>query len=179
MATTYTAASEAELKLLKEMIRLPCHEPLVTEKIQVALTMCHPDLDETGMPKAPAITHSGNGVMAKCRLVAPLDYLWMHQDVMIMVDAWRWKELGRATRLAVLDHELTHVSVLVDAHGNAKRHPGSAKQVKLILRKDDWTLTGFADVIKRHEGAALEAQSLQNLGTTLRQMNLPGLVDAA
>lgn len=177
MATRYTGPSDADETLLKEMIRLPCHEALVKDKIAVALVMAHPDLDDTGMPKADAVKHAGHAVVAKCRLVTPLDYLLMHRDIIILVDAWRWEDLKRKQRLALLDHELTHIEVPVDADGNARRHPGSAKQVMLRLRPDDWFLTGFADVIQRHGTAALEAQSLTTLGAQYRQMNLPGLND--
>lgn len=84
-------------------------------------------------------------------------------DVVIELDGHVWETLPAVTRLALVDHELTHLVLLKDTDDRPK--VDDIGRPKFKLRPDDWTLTGFASVIARHGRHALEYQSVARINS--------------
>ncbi len=82
-------------------------------------------------------------------------------DVVIELDGHVWESLPKLTRLALIDHELTHLVLVTDTDGKPK--VDDLGRPKFKLRPDDWMLTGFASVISRHGRHALEYQSVTRI----------------
>src|SRR3989304_1073422 len=64
-------------------------------------------------------------------------------------------EPARAVKVALLDHELTHLQCKLDRDGVTKRREDGS--VLIHVKPDDFALNGFYDVILRHRGRSVES----------------------
>lgn len=142
------------------------HPALVKERVRVGLLMVHPDVGVDGTPKSPALKFAGSGVTAKIAIASVRERLLANVDAVLQIDAWRWDTLSEEQQAALIDHELEHLEIKVDADGITERHEGG--RPKLRTRPDDWVLTGFESVVERHGKNALEWQALRNVGEQLQ-----------
>jgi len=137
------------------------HKELVDLGVRVGVLMTWPDMDQNGNPKGAAVMHGGHPAAALCKIQNGKNRALHGWDVLIEVDAHLYEdELEDVQRLALWDHELTHVQIVTKG-GQPELHDDG--RPKLTARKDDWFLTGFYEVVQRHKEAALEARSLANV----------------
>ena len=149
MSKTYKMPDMGEVGVLVTAMG-KWHKELIAEKINVVLLMVD---NATGH----AITHAGHPVAAKVCIVSCRDHVYTGADAIIEIDAGHWADLTPKQALALIDHELTHLEVQKSDHGVKRWDDGRAK---LGTRPDDWYLTGFAEVIRRHGDDAIEATAL-------------------
>jgi hypothetical protein len=148
----------------------------------------HPDLDAAGVtigvlmasnPDGGAVKVGGHEAAAAIRVTNPRDRLQGMPDCSLLIDADRWEGLEDGERRALLDHELCHPVPRPlppdpdDPDAPARFLLDDAGRPKLKTRKDDWCLTGFAEVVERHGRHALEAQAVRSLATRFRQELFP------
>lgn len=60
-------------------------------------------------------------------------------------------------RLALLDHELTHLEVV--EQGGKFKVTGDGRP-KIYMRPDDWTFTGFKEIVERHGTESYEYEEV-------------------
>jgi hypothetical protein len=82
-------------------------------------------------------------------------------DALIEIDNPQWKILSPQCKKALIDHEITHLVLKLGKNGEPKLDDLDRPIVG--TRPDDFTLTGFLEVIKRHGNAALEYQSVTRI----------------
>lgn len=82
-------------------------------------------------------------------------------DLEINIDGLTWDSIPERSKLALLDHELTHVVISKDKQG-APRQDDLGHYV-FKLRPDDYTINGHFAVVERHGQFALEAQNLTRI----------------
>lgn len=128
------------------------HQALHDAKVRVGILYAE---SEDG----PAIKKGGYAVLA---LVGPLSLKWRvltDLDALITIDKTQWDELEDDSKVAVLDHELSHLDVVTEDNGfggtRIKRDDIGRPKLKTI--DGDWNGgDGFIEVIKRHGEAAIE-----------------------
>ena len=141
---------------------LEAHPELTKYRVRIAVLMVWPNIDEkTGKPKGSALKHHGVPAVATVTLVNKEWRILGGFDVVIKVDAYEWCLLLEESQLALMDHELTHIEIAFDEDGNPQAHDDGG--MKLYLRPEDWVLTGFAAVIKRHGRHAVEAAAFRHV----------------
>jgi Putative phage metallopeptidase len=74
------------------------------------------------------------------------------------VDGDKCDEWQDAELLALMDHELTHVKLVIDEQGALVRD--DVNRPKLKLRKHDWQNGGFYSVAKKHKDMARDVQAI-------------------
>lgn len=79
-------------------------------------------------------------------------------DALLTIDGIAWHELGPAARVALLDHELTHLE-LCEKDGTVARD--DLRRPKLKLRLHDVEIGGFREVMGRHREHALEVMQVR------------------
>lgn len=126
------------------------------------------EVDERGVPTGPAITHAGHPAAGKVHIVSPADHVLVGADAVIQVDAHHWSELTSAQQMALLDHELEHLVFSRNSKGQLAVHADG--RVKLVTRQDDWLLTGFVLIVRRHGDDAIEAMALAATVTGIKQL---------
>lgn len=164
MPTTYQTADDDVLDLLAAVMR-ESHPRLVEAGVKVGVTMAL-------NPDGPAIRHGGYEALAQIKVVSLKDRLRKGIDAEMFVDESEWNRLDDDQREALLDHELSHLSLawLTAKQLAALRHDNPEAPAwklddlgrpKLKSVPGDWNAgDGFAAVVERHGRAAVEFLNL-------------------
>ncbi|MBK8270197.1 MAG: hypothetical protein IPK83_18620 [Planctomycetes bacterium] len=116
------------------------HEELKECDAKIAIVLVESD---TGH----AITHGGYRAYAKVRIATGLERSLQpgreRFDAVIQIDALVWEKLKHEISVALIDHELSHISFTGEQHDDTRP--------KLKMRKGDWNIgDGFEAVLNRH-----------------------------
>jgi len=125
----------------------------------------------------PTLMHHGAPALAKVRAMPTPFRAHGLGDVELLVDGDRWKRLGKPTRYAVLDHELTHVELVFDDAGRLQRD--DCGRPKVQIRPHDWQFGWFAEVAERHGTASIEVQQASMIQANAGQLLFPGMGEPA
>jgi len=158
------------MELLTDVLRR-YHEELLQVEVRIGCTMVRPAKDRDGRPKGPAISKAGVTCTACIWLTTARDRIHMPYEAIIEIDADRWDTLSERERKALLDHEVTHLVLQKDKTGGPVTDDDL--RPRLRTRPDEWTLTGFAEVVNRHGESALEWQAIQTLVDRYGQLLFP------
>jgi PHD/YefM family antitoxin component YafN of YafNO toxin-antitoxin module len=158
MPKTYLKPDVAVKKLLTDVIK-KIHPEL--ENLRIGLVMVEPNRDAEGNRTGHAITRMGTPVVAKISKVSIEKRVHTPFEAIVLIDAERWESMRDDQQKALLDHELTHLELVRDEAGKVVQDDDLRPKIR--LRPDDWVLTGFLDVVKRHGDAAVEYQAIRDL----------------
>lgn len=166
----------------------------VTELLDRAMREFHPDLAEHGVrvgvlmaasdTDAPAVKAHGYAAVASVRVVPLKDRLTKGYDAELVLDRDHWLRINARRKLALLDHELTHLEVKRRAVKMPKGYQGDPVTVvdtddlgrpKLRTRKGDVCAgDGFKEVVARHGDDADEFDALQRAYAILSEAKAAG-----
>ena len=162
---TFKANAGPEIEALILEVRDRYHHELVKADVTIDAIMAASDGDE------PAVKHHGYpaaAVIRKNNLEGRLKGL---KDATITFDHAVWNGLDDKQRVALIDHELTHLEVVYDSEGAIKYD--DAGRPKLSLRPHDFELGIFNSVIRRHGAASMDLRSLEIAAEKFTQASLP------
>ncbi len=176
--TFWKAEANSDVHLMINQAMLNWHKELNQYKVKVGVIFAYSDNVEK-----PAVKHGGYPAIASVRLVTGKDRVIKDFEVEMLVDASAWKSLSSESKLAVIDHELAHVSLKKkkvkkskdkDKDKEAvseKQHEDAEEEVVLDdhnrpvlkLKKGDWNVgDGFSDVVSRHGKNAIEYLNIKS-----------------
>ena len=89
-----------------------------------------------------------NGVVKYGRTLNLGDYNSKRADAEIIVDKYLWDEMTHRQRLALIDHEITHLEFQKDEDGYLKTD--DLGRPKLKLRRHDFCIEGFSVIARRY-----------------------------
>jgi hypothetical protein len=148
------------------------HKLLKDEGVQLGVLMA---INGDG----PAVKHGGYPAMATIRVVPLKDRVTKEYDAELLIDEKEWNQLKPEHRLALCDHELTHLELATEKEsGEVKRD--DLGRPKLKTRKGDWNGgDGFAEVVERHGDFAVEFLNAQRAFTRAKAASKrkPSLLD--
>ncbi len=153
----------------------------VTALAAKVLNQWHPDLRDLGVrvqllfavsdTDTPAVKHGGYPALATVRIVPLKDRLTKGYDAEMLVCRTNWQDMSGPQRMALLDHELSHIDPVKKEVKQPKGYEGEPQyftplddlgRPKLKLKPGDWCAgDGFADVVARHGDAAAEFEGLR------------------
>ena len=143
------------------------HPELATHEVTVAAQLCSPTEKESlkaekeGRAPQP-LKLNGWPCHATVRKTNAQQRLGGMADALITLDALHWGTLDEAERIALLDHELTHLTVAKGKEGFPKSD--DAGRPVLSMRLHDWQLGGgFREVAHRHQQAAPEVVAFREV----------------
>ncbi len=146
------------------------HGDLHKSGCTVDVLMASPTTSEQGEVESAPLKKNGYPCVALIKIVGLADRVAGLSDVMLKIDAEKWKEMSMKQKDALIDHELTHLIVKTDKDGNAKRD--DQDRPKLQMKRHDYELGIFTDVIRRHERDSVDYQAFDAIAKTIGQMNL-------
>ena len=120
--------------------------------VEFAVLMAHAKRDKNGKPKGSALKLGGYACLATVRITSLADRVAGLADVVITIDGDRWQDLPQRSRIAVLDHELTHLDLGDEIDYDDAGRP------KIKMRKHDHQFGWFDSVVRRHGIHAIEWQ---------------------
>jgi hypothetical protein len=110
-------------------------------------------------PDGPALRHGGDPVVALVRVLSLKWRVLTSHDALLEIDQTKWEDLDDDSRLALVDHELSHVDTVEKdgPMGGTVLQRDDIGRPKLRTVDGDWLGSdGFLHVIARHGEAALE-----------------------
>lgn len=167
MPKLYNKPDDAARALLAQA--MAHHDDLAAAGVRVGVVMVDPARSETGEPTGPAL--GSHHTWADVRLVGRRQRVYTPLDMLIDVDAVRWHELDDPKRVALLDHELTHVEVARGDEGQVIMDVDGRPKLRMI--EDDYLLSGFYAVAERHGADAMEVVGARGLWDKGRQLLFP------
>lgn len=162
MATTYTKADPGEEKFILGVMKY--YHPKLSE---AGVTL---DILFAANPAGGAVKHNGHRCAAKIKKTSLEDRVAGKSDAVLIIDAERWKRSSSRERTALMDHELTHLQLSFMPRTTIVNRDDIGRPV-LRLRKDDWCLTGFGEVVQRHGVNAVEGQMVAVVKRRLEQLS--------
>jgi hypothetical protein len=115
------------------------------------------------------LNHQGYPAAAVVRITPVKDRALGVADATIIVDRCGWLALSARQRDAVIDHELTHLTRVVD-EDSEEPQVDAVERPKLTMRKHDHQFGWFDEVAKRHREASPEVRQARALMTTSGQL---------
>jgi hypothetical protein len=149
---------QAESSTIVELlcvVRAKWHPHLADVAIDV-LTVC--EYDEESGEELPCLKHHGYPAAATIKVMSHERRAQGAGDALLTIDAIAWHALAYLARVALLDHELTHVE-LVKKDGAVALD--DLRRPKLKLRLHDIKIEGFESVMARHREHALETMAVR------------------
>lgn len=161
--TTYVQADETVLALVA-MAMGQYHQRLQAIGLTYNVLMAHAPEGDDGEPDGPALKQHGAPALALIKINSLKHRAHGLADVEIVLDGDQWPEFSRAKRLAILDHELTHIepTMKFDDLGRPK----------LTMRQHDFQVGWFFDVAQRHGGESVEVEQFKTATYEFAQLNL-------
>jgi hypothetical protein len=162
MKTVYEKAGQSIRDLVYSVME-QYHPELHQLEPEVAVLIVR-KLDEDGEAYHALKCH-GAEAAATIRVTSRRRRVLVDFDLEINIDGLTWDSIPERSKLALLDHELTHVVISKDKQG-APRQDDLGHYV-FKLRPDDYAINGHFSVMERHGQFALEAQNLQRIHTRM------------
>lgn len=98
------------------------------------------------------------------------------KDASITFDKWRFEEMSEEKQVALIDHELHHLSIAYDKNGRVKLD--TLGRPKLKMRLHDVQFGWFTRIAERHGEASVERMQARVLAEEYGQLLFPWAADA-
>jgi hypothetical protein len=160
MSTIYRMASDEE-SLLVTTAMTRWHELLRDAQVKVGMVFAH---NEDG----GAVKHGGYNAAATIKPLSLKERVIKGYDAEMLIDEDHWDSMDERGRLALIDHELSHIQPVPKTDAEMKKDPSTPwkrddiGRPKLRSRKGDWNAgDGFKCVVERHGENAIEFTNLR------------------
>jgi len=158
MGQTYTKADEG-VRLVVASAMGDYHGDLVEAGVRVS-TLMVAEYDEESGDVLPTLKHQGYAAGATIKASSLKERALGIGDALLVIDTHTWDALDKAGRVALIDHELEHLQVLLDQGGGGAKVDDLGRP-KLKLRLHDWQMGGFTSIARRHGLSAPEVQAVR------------------
>lgn len=167
MTTFYTKPESDVLVLIRETMH-SYHQRLEAVDLKLSVLMAHTVEGDTGeMPSA--LKHHGYPALAITKILDLKHRAHGLGDAELLIDAGKWELLSKRGRVALLDHELTHLEpVLKD--GMIVRD--DLRRPKLQMRLHDIEIGAFTEVAARHGEESIERQQYDRYVEIMSQIEM-------
>lgn len=171
---TYTKADKSVERLAAELLaKYDTHHPLVNAEVKIDLIFAHGARDEKDNLTGDAITHQGRRAFGLAKITNLKDRVMGRGDAEIQLDADYWPTITDDQQAALLDHELHHLQLKTDKHGNVKYDDHGRPMLK--MRKHDVEFGWFSVIAQRHGKASIEQRQAAMLMEVNGQFYWPDL----
>jgi len=175
MPVLYSMPDSDDVTLLARALA-DWHKPLadVGARVQILFASADPESETQTAP----VKHGGYPARATIRVVPTKDRLTKGYDAEMLVDRDWWGGARESRRVALLDHELSHLELVLTKDGQPAYD--DLNRPRLKLRKGDYASSdGFFEVIARHGDEAAEFESLSDCWKLAERAKLGELPAAA
>lgn len=171
----YTPARQSVKDLAAQILcATEMHKPLLDARVKIDFVEARACEDpETHKKLDVPITIRGRKAFGLTRVIGPKDRVMGRGDVEVTIDADYWDDLTELQQMALLDHELTHISIKLDKRGIVRDDAG---RPKINLRLHDIEVGWFNVVALRHGAASQERIQAKSIVDVCGQYYFPQFV---
>lgn len=157
MATTYSVPDDTDwsVTLLAQVMK-EHHAHLVDAEAQVGILMA-------SNSSGPAVKHGGYPASATIKVISLRDRVRKNIDAEITIDQEVWDALSKEQQAALLDHELSHLKLVIDSNSETEevKRDDIGRPKMRIVKADHNVGDMFASVIERHGPNAIEFEAIR------------------
>jgi hypothetical protein len=133
------------------------HYPdLAQANVSVGCLQANAKVKKNGMKAGPALKHHGWPAAAIIAINPEKKRVEGLPDATITIDGDRWPTWDAQQQVALIDHELFHLTLARDKYGEVRED--SLGRPKLKMRPHDWETSGFKAIAERHGEASFEVK---------------------
>lgn len=170
MAKIYESADKDALDRLGSIIKSH-HPELADNGVTIGVVYVSSDAEEEGQGTS-VLKVGGYPAQATAKITTPLERSQGMADGIIQIDKRIWSKKTSAQKDALLDHEITHFNVKLDA--NDALLTDTNDRPKLVMRKHDRQLGWFDEIATRHGKDSPEVEQATEFVKGAGQTYLPG-----
>jgi Putative phage metallopeptidase len=152
MGVTYELVDVTVNRLISEVLAQPPHSDLGSAEVTIQAVFAN-NVGEDGN-LCQAVKVHGYPAVAKIQVTSLIDRVYGSADAKLTICHYSWSKMDKLQRVAMIDHELTHLVTVTDQDGVLKRD--DCCRPKLRLRAHDFEVGWFGEVAKRHGESAVE-----------------------
>ncbi len=165
MAAILTECTDLEALNLLRNVRKKLHKDLDEFDVTLAVIKAERKLNKDGeATEGPVLALHGYECAATIKITPLNQRVLKVPDAILTINWEQWDALTKGEKEALLDHELTHLVISRDAE-NTPRYDDLGRPL-LRMRKHDWHLGGFLEVVERHGIQSLDASSVHAVATS-------------
>ena len=148
----------------------------IVDLVEIEASRHHEHLEKLGVrvkvmlhndPDKPLLLH-GRACEATIRKVSLRDRrLGIDAEAVLTICPSCWKTLNEDEQLGLIDHELTHISIVLDKNNRPARDKD--KRIKIKIRPHDLEIGWFDECYERHGASSAEARDLKVFNNHLQQ----------
>lgn len=166
MPTTYRKADHLQIMLQRVIAKY--HPDLKKFSVTFDILTAHGDPDSD----KPVLTNHGYPAAAVVRINKLADRVDGHADCRLVIDGDRFETFTDAEQVSLLDHEASHILPVIFESGE---EAGAVKtddcgRPKLRMRKHDFQLGLFKDVMQRHGIHSVDLKAAEPLYQFIQQL---------
>ncbi len=165
MGRIITKLEDADVEEMLDEAKSRFHQELCNNDVTVGLLKAERKKRKDGTwTDGPVLAVRGHTCAATIQITSTKHRALGVPDAIITINWEWWGNHNNGLRLAMLDHELTHIEVELDGEGVGKRD--DVDRPKLLTRYHDWEFGGFLSIVQRHGINAVEALSVKQVATS-------------
>ena len=130
------------------------HHRLVEHEVTICMLLVFDEIDQNGEAVGAALKLHGVSCFAVTRILSLKLRAHGLADAEILVDGELWKDMPGKSRIAMMDHELTHLDLVFKDNSLVRDSLG---RPKLAMRMHDYHHGWFSEVVDRHGAASIES----------------------
>lgn len=130
------------------------HHRLIDHEVTICMLVVWDEIDKNGEPSGSALKLHGVSCYATAKILSTKLRAHGLADAEILIDGALWKDMPNESRIALMDHELTHLDLVFKDNVLVLDPLG---RPKLSIRHHDYTHGWFSEVVDRHGAASIES----------------------
>lgn len=115
------------------------------------------------------LKHQGYPALAVIRITPTRDRALGVADATVLIDRSMWLTLSQRQRDALIDHELTHLTRVLDKE-TGRPLCDVLDRPKLAMRLHDFQIGFFSEVLERHGEASCESRAARSMLALMDQL---------
>lgn len=156
-------ATASDNQLLEKVMSKEKYEILKSYNIKIALFYKYGKRDKEGNLKTTALSKNGVPIPAQTKIVSSFNRITDNTDVKIILNKELWDELSQNEKESVLDNSLYYIEIKEDKMGEPIMISDDSDKVDLKLRKPDFYIEGFLNVMNEYKTNYLPWQDSHNI----------------
>lgn len=169
MANNYEEANSADTKILEELLNDERYEHLKNYEINVKMFYKYGKYDKEGNLKTPALQKNGIAIPAVIKLVSAFNRITDDTDAKIVINKDLWETLSSIEKTSIIDNLLYSIQIKEDKIGEPLYISEDSDKVQLKLRKPDFFIEGFLDLLNLYKKDYIPWQDADHISSKIEK----------
>ena len=159
----FEVISKDDENLFDEVWKKDKFEKLRNYDVNVAVFYKYGKVNKEGFVTTPALTKNGIQIPAKINIVSNFNRMTDEVDAKIILNKELWDEMKDDERKVVFEDMLSYLEIKEDKIGEPLYISEDSDKVQLKLKKPEFYVEGFLDLVKNYDEKYIPFKSIKKL----------------